>query len=432
MLPPLGDLVRQKLALTVEWWQRWAARASYDGPYRDQVVRSALALKLLTYAPSGAMIAAPTTSLPERVGGDLNWDYRFCWLRDAAFTARALFGLGYQEDAEAFVSWLLHATRLTRPELRVIYDVFGESNPEETELPHLRRLRGVAPGPDRERDPRPAPARRVRGGHRGGHPLPAQRRRAGPRDADRCSATSAGTSAATGASRTTASGSRGTSGSTTRTRGCSAGWPWTGSSKCTAGAGSAASRWTSSRSTGRRSAGTSRSGAGTRRWRATPRSSAGTRSTRPSCSWPSTGSTRRPRRGCGGPTSGSRSGWARARACSTATSRASRAARARSRMCCFWIAEFLARGGGSLEEAHDAFAQTLGLRQRRRPVRRGDRPEDRGRAGELPAGVHPRRPHQRRAVAGRAGRARPSRGRQAAAEPPPAAGREQPRPEVRR
>jgi GH15 family glucan-1,4-alpha-glucosidase len=91
------------------------------------------------------MIAAPTTSLPERVGGNLNWDYRFCWLRDAAFTARALFGLGYREDAEAFISWLLHATRLTRPELRVIYDVYGESNPEETELTHLQGYAGSVP-----------------------------------------------------------------------------------------------------------------------------------------------------------------------------------------------------------------------------------------------------------------------------------------------
>jgi GH15 family glucan-1,4-alpha-glucosidase len=76
--------------------------------------------------------------LPERVGGNLNWDYRFCWLRDAAFTVRALFGLGYREDAEAFVSWMLHATRLTHPELRVFYDVYGESPPDEMELPHLR------------------------------------------------------------------------------------------------------------------------------------------------------------------------------------------------------------------------------------------------------------------------------------------------------
>ncbi|MGH7962547.1 MAG: glycoside hydrolase family 15 protein [Candidatus Binatia bacterium] len=145
VLPPLGDLVSQKLALTVEWWQRWAGRTTYSGPYRDQVVRSMLALKLLSYAPSGAIIAAPTTSLPERLGGDLNWDYRFCWLRDAAFTVRALFGLGYTEEAEAFVSWLLHTTRLTLPELRVLYDVFGESSGREAVLPHLRGYAGSRP-----------------------------------------------------------------------------------------------------------------------------------------------------------------------------------------------------------------------------------------------------------------------------------------------
>ncbi len=137
-IPPLGDAVGEKLQLTIDWWQRWAAQAKYDGPYRREAIRSALVLKLLSFAPSGAIIAAPTTSLPETIGADLNWDYRFAWLRDASFTVRALFGLGYEDDAVAFVSWLLHATRLTRPQLRVLYDIYGERPCDERVLDHLR------------------------------------------------------------------------------------------------------------------------------------------------------------------------------------------------------------------------------------------------------------------------------------------------------
>jgi GH15 family glucan-1,4-alpha-glucosidase len=145
VLPPLDKpIIAARLQTAVEWWQQWAKRAEYDGPYRDEVVRSALALKLLSYAPSGAIIAAPTTSLPERVGGDLNWDYRYCWLRDASLTIRTLLGLGYWEEADDFMDWMLHATRLTQPELRVVYTVYGELAPRERIL-ELEGYKGSRP-----------------------------------------------------------------------------------------------------------------------------------------------------------------------------------------------------------------------------------------------------------------------------------------------
>jgi GH15 family glucan-1,4-alpha-glucosidase len=145
VLPPLGAYSRAVAEWTATLWRDWARYAAYAGPWRSAVVRSALVLKLLSYAPSGAVVAAPTTSLPERTGGDLNWDYRYCWLRDASLTVRALFGLGYAAEARAFVSWLLHATRLTRPRLRVLYDVYGRNPRGEESLDGWSGYRGSRP-----------------------------------------------------------------------------------------------------------------------------------------------------------------------------------------------------------------------------------------------------------------------------------------------
>jgi GH15 family glucan-1,4-alpha-glucosidase len=137
VLPELRLTGLKRMENTIDYWKKWIQKSTYSGLYVNEVKRSALALKLLTYAPSGAIIAAPTTSLPEYPGGERNWDYRYCWLRDASFTTRVLMSLGFEEEAHAYMSWILHATWLTHPRLQVVYSVFGHARIKEEELDWL-------------------------------------------------------------------------------------------------------------------------------------------------------------------------------------------------------------------------------------------------------------------------------------------------------
>ncbi|HEY8183846.1 MAG TPA: glycoside hydrolase family 15 protein [Thermoanaerobaculia bacterium] len=137
VMPHIGDEATREIETTLGFWREWSSQCTYDGPHRDQVVRSVLLLKLLSYAPSGAIVAAPTTSLPERIGGIRNWDYRYCWLRDASFTVSALDNCGFTAEGGAFLDWMLYATRLTHPRLQILYDVFGEPKIPERTLDHL-------------------------------------------------------------------------------------------------------------------------------------------------------------------------------------------------------------------------------------------------------------------------------------------------------
>jgi GH15 family glucan-1,4-alpha-glucosidase len=145
VLPELRITAWKRLQATIHYWSNWIGRCRYTGIYQEQVRRSALVLKLLAHAPSGAIIAAPTTSLPETLGGIRNWDYRYCWLRDASFTTRVLVQLGFEEEAHAYLNWILHATRLTRPRLQVVYSVYGHAKLKEQTLDWLQGYRGSRP-----------------------------------------------------------------------------------------------------------------------------------------------------------------------------------------------------------------------------------------------------------------------------------------------
>ena len=122
---------------TDEWWRQWSAHCDYHGPWRQAVLRSLITLKALTYAPTGGIVASATTSLPEKLGGVRNWDYRYCWVRDATFTLCALVNGGYLDEAQAWREWLLRAVAGTPSQLNIMYGLGGERRTSECELQWL-------------------------------------------------------------------------------------------------------------------------------------------------------------------------------------------------------------------------------------------------------------------------------------------------------
>ena len=147
----LADELRGLFDATVAFWQKWLAGSRYTGRWRERVHRSALVLKLLTHEPSGAVIAAPTMGLPEQIGGTRNWDYRYVWIRDAAFSLYGLLRLGFTAEADAFIGWLSRCIASCAAKdgdagpLRVMYSIDGDPEVEETALDHLPGFRGSRP-----------------------------------------------------------------------------------------------------------------------------------------------------------------------------------------------------------------------------------------------------------------------------------------------
>ena len=135
----------EALTDTEQFWSEWVAQCTYQGPYREPVIRSLITLKALTYAPTGGIVAAPTTSLPEDIGGVRNWDYRFTWLRDAAITLSSLLRTGYREEAGAWREWLLRAVAGDPENLQIMYGIAGERELTEATLDWLPGYEGSAP-----------------------------------------------------------------------------------------------------------------------------------------------------------------------------------------------------------------------------------------------------------------------------------------------
>ncbi len=143
-----GGRVRSMLSETLAFWRDWLAQSTYRGRWREAVLRSAITLKLLTYAPTGALVAAPTAGLPEQIGGERNWDYRYTWIRDGSFSIYALLGLGFMEEAAAFGRWLRNRIEDARKEggsFDIMYRIDGSSDLKEEQLEHLDGYRGSRP-----------------------------------------------------------------------------------------------------------------------------------------------------------------------------------------------------------------------------------------------------------------------------------------------
>ena len=134
-----------KLHETREFWRRWISRAKYCGKWQDMVLRSALLLKLLVYSPTGAIVAAPTTSLPEEIGGVRNWDYRYSWIRDSSFVLWAFHALGYNQEALSYINWFMNSFYLSEDNVQIMLGVGGERDLTERILPHLEGYRGSSP-----------------------------------------------------------------------------------------------------------------------------------------------------------------------------------------------------------------------------------------------------------------------------------------------
>jgi len=143
--PSASANVVEAIQSTQEWWQEWSGRCSYQGKWRDAVTRSLITLKALTFVPTGGIVAAPTTSLPELLGGVRNWDYRFCWVRDATLTLHSLLNAGYRDEAQAWREWLLRAVAGSPSELNIVYGIRGERRLPEVELPWLPGYAGSVP-----------------------------------------------------------------------------------------------------------------------------------------------------------------------------------------------------------------------------------------------------------------------------------------------